>query len=412
MMSDSDYQRLIQFNKTFHHCYVDPSCNHMQLIYHNVTEVDNLNLPGDGSPFLRTTISLVYCAVCAMGLVGNALVLFLLHSSRSTSKTTINFFVFNLAVTDLLLSMVLPFWATDVALDYSWPFGWCMCKVVSFLTSLNVYASVFFLTAMSVTRCCSVATALKPVKPVCQRMCTVRLMTSLIWLGALLSATPSAVFAEVSAVGVDQACLLRFPQGTFWLAVHQLQRVVLGFLIPYIVIALSYILLLRFLCKQPLTGANHLRQAKVSRSVVVVVLSFCTCWFPNNIITSWGVLIKLDLVELSKSYYLTHTYIFPLATCLAHINSCLNPVIYCLMRKEYRKGLSHLLWKSSFSTFSKACLSAVRYSHVKVQEDNFAAPCNTVESQTATSYSKKLAQACMTLSIAHGQKSSSPLDNS
>lgn len=103
-------------------------------------------------PQLRVLIATVYLVVCVLGLVGNLLALLLLHSHHRSHPSSIDCFVLSLALTDLQFVLTLPFWAVDTALDFRWPFGRVMCKIVSSVTTLNMYASVFFLTAMSVTR--------------------------------------------------------------------------------------------------------------------------------------------------------------------------------------------------------------------------------------------------------------------
>ncbi|XP_055013074.1 relaxin-3 receptor 1-like [Boleophthalmus pectinirostris] len=297
-----------------------------------------LQISDDGSPWLRTVISIVYFVVATTGVFGNLLVMFLLYSTRTITTGNINFFVFNLALADFLFSLALPFWAVDIAMDYSWPFGLAACKAVSLLTGLNVFASCFFLTAMSLARYCYVATALKPKS--CIGSYTFPLATALIWAGALIVSMPRAVFADLKHIGSnnDTACLLRFPETT-WLGLNQLLRVVLGFLLPYSIMIPSYLLLLRFLCQHKPKGTNSTRNTDISKSVAVVVLSFCACWFPYNVLTFWTILIQFDLVDISQSFYSAQTYFFPIANCLAFSSSCFNPVIYCLVRKEYRAAL-------------------------------------------------------------------------
>ncbi|XP_041664081.1 relaxin-3 receptor 1-like [Cheilinus undulatus] len=354
-MSDWDSKRLELLRSILSSCSAASSCNHSHLIFHNSSLEKGLEILDDGSPWLRILISVVYFVVATAGVLGNLLVMFLMYSTHTITTGTINFFVFNLALAHLLFSLALPFWAVDIALDYSWPFSLATCKAVSLLTGLNVFASCFFLTAMSVTRYCSVATALKPRASLCSRYCTSPVATALIWAGALIAAMPRAVFADLKNVGSgnDTACLLRFPDGTAWLGINQLLRVVLGFLLPYATIILSYLLLLRFLCRHKLKGSNSRRKADISKSVAVVVLSFCACWFPYNILTFWSVLIQLDIVDISPSFYSAQTYFFPLANCLAFTSSCFNPVIYCLVRKEYRVALRTVLFKLSMAIMSK-----------------------------------------------------------
>ncbi|XP_051246132.1 relaxin-3 receptor 1-like [Dicentrarchus labrax] len=379
-MSDS---KRLEFFSNILNCSVGSPCYNSHLIFHNTSIDSGLEILDDGSPWLRILISVVYFVVATAGVLGNLLVMFLLYSTHTITTGTINFFVFNLALAHLLFSLALPFWAIDIALDYSWPFGLATCKAVSLLTGLNVFASCFFLTAMSVTRYCYVATALKPSASLCSRSCTSPVATAFIWTAALIAAAPRGVFADLTHVGNDTACLLRFPDGTAWLGINQLLRVVLGFLLPYATITLSYLLLMRFLCRHKLKGSNSLRKADISKSVAVVVLSFCACWFPYNILTLWSVLVQLDIVDISPSFYLAQTYFFPLANCLAFTSSCFNPVIYCLVRKEYRVALHNVLFKLSLAIMSKMPYG-INSEEGSGQAGQLAIPLNTMYSQTDT----------------------------
>uniref|UniRef100_A0A3Q4C0J2 Relaxin-3 receptor 1 n=1 Tax=Mola mola TaxID=94237 RepID=A0A3Q4C0J2_MOLML len=294
----------------------------------------------DGSPFLRFLICLVYSVVCAAGLVGNLLVLFFIRVRQERKKSRVNFFVLNLAVTDLQFVLTLPFWAVDTALDFSWPFGDAMCKIVLSVTVMNMYAGVFFLTAMSVTRYWSVASALK--NGSARRCCSAKWVCALIWTLATVATAPTPIFSTVINVTGEKLCLLRFPGGQHWLALYHIQKILVGFVIPMSIVSVSYILLLRFVRSRTMTTRNPKRRSRVTRSVTIVVLSFFLCWMPNHAITLWSVLVKLNAANWDKAYYVVHTYVFPLTVCLAHTNSCLNPVIYCLMRKEFRKKLRDL----------------------------------------------------------------------
>uniref|UniRef100_UPI0037E8083F relaxin-3 receptor 1-like n=1 Tax=Semicossyphus pulcher TaxID=241346 RepID=UPI0037E8083F len=384
-MSESDFKSLELCRNFLNVCTSGLSMNNSHSIFNNSGLGRGLGIPDDGSAWLRITISVVYFVVATAGVLGNLLVMFLMYSTHTITTGTINFFVFNLALAHLLFSLALPFWAVDIALDYSWPFSSATCKAVSLLTGLNVFASCFFLTAMSLTRYCYVAAALRPSASLCSRSCTSPVATAFIWAGALIAATPRAMFADLKNVGSgnDTACLLRFPDGTAWLGINQLLRLVLGFLLPYVTIILSYLLLLRFLCRHKLKGGSSRRKADISKSVAVVVLSFCACWFPYNILTLWSALIQLDIVDISDSYYSAQTYFFPLANCLAFTSSCFNPVIYCLVRKEYRVALRNVLFKLSMAIMSKMPRAG--------QAGQLAIPLDNVYSQTSQTDTRKYA---------------------
>uniref|UniRef100_A0A8C7IE29 Relaxin family peptide receptor 3.3a3 n=1 Tax=Oncorhynchus kisutch TaxID=8019 RepID=A0A8C7IE29_ONCKI len=276
----------------------------------------------------RCSSASFYSVVCAVGLVGNLLVLFFIRVKQERKKSRINFFVLNLAVTDFQFVLTLPFWAVDTALDFSWPFGDAMCKIISSVTVMNMYASVFFLTAMSVTRYWSVASSLKDRTR--QKSCSAKWISVVLWVSATIATAPTSIFST-------------FPDGQYWLAVYHLQKIIFAFVLPMAIVSVSYIMLLRFIRNRSMK-TNTKRTSQVTKSVTIVVLSFFLCWMPNHAITFWGVLVKLNAVHWDKSYYIVHTYVFPVTVCLAHANSCLNPVIYCLMREEFRKKLKDLLY--------------------------------------------------------------------
>ncbi|XP_036951669.1 relaxin-3 receptor 1 [Acanthopagrus latus] len=305
------------------------------------SNLEDIDVSADGSPILRFLICLVYSVVCAAGLVGNLLVLFFIRVKKERKKSKMNFYVLNLAVTDLQFVLTLPFWAVDTALDFSWPFGDAMCKIVLSVTVMNMYASVFFLTAMSVTRYCSVASALK--NRTVHHSCSTKWVCAIIWTLATAATAPTSIFSTVSNVTGEKLCLLRFPGGQYWLAVYHIQKIVVGFVLPMSIVSISYIMLLRFVRNRSMKTSNPKRRSQVTKSITIVVLSFFVCWMPNHAITLWSVLVKLNAVNWDKAYYIVHTYVFPLTVCLAHTNSCLNPIIYCLMRKEFRSKLKDLI---------------------------------------------------------------------
>ncbi|XP_010875628.2 relaxin-3 receptor 1 [Esox lucius] len=311
------------------------------------SDLDKSDFVGDGSAILRIIISIIYSVVCALGLIGNILVLYLMKSKQVWKKSSINLFVTSLAVTDFQFVLTLPFWAVENALDFTWLFGKAMCKIVSYVTAMNMYASVFFLTAMSVARYWSVASALKSRRR-SPRCCSARFISFVIWIAAISAALPHAVFSTTATVSNEELCLVKFPDTVdvqFWLGLYHSQKVLIGFLIPLGIIIVCYLLLLRFITSKNVNTASTKRRSKVTKSVTIVVLSFFLCWLPNQVLTAWGILIKLNVLHFSWEYYTTQAYVFPVSVCLAHSNSCLNPILYCLMRREFRKALKKLFWQ-------------------------------------------------------------------
>lgn len=292
--------------------------------------LEDIDVSADGSLLLRCVISVIYALVCAAGLGGNLFVLVFIRSKRARRISETYVFVLHLAVTDLQFALTLPFWAADAVLDFSWPFGDVMCKVVLSATVMNMYAGVFFLTAMSVARYRCMVSALNKERA----RGRVKLVAAALWSLAIAATAPTSIFSTVNEVAGEKLCLLRFPNGQLWLAVYHLQKILLAFVIPMAIVSISYLLLLRLVRRRSVKS-----RARVTRSVAVVVLSFFLCWMPNHAVTLWGVLVKLNAARWDRAYYVVHTYVFPLTVCLAHANSCLNPVLYCMTRREFRRKL-------------------------------------------------------------------------
>lgn len=371
----------------------------VNLSFSNLSRLENVG-SASGSQALGFLMSLVYSFVCAVGLVGNVLVFYLMRSRQGRRSSTINLFILNLAATDFQFVLVMPFWAMETARDFSWPFGHVMCKVVLSVTVMNMYASVFFLTAMSITRYWAVASALKDRGRQC--VCSGRWASALLWLLATIATTPTIIFSTEKKVLGESLCLMSFPGGNHWLGLYHLQKVLIGFVFPMLIVCVCYVLLLRFLSLRSMNNNLPRRKSRVTRSVTVVVLSFFICWMPNQAVTLWGVLVKLDVLHFDQAYYTVQTYIFPLTACLAHINSCLNPLLYCLTRREFRKMLKDLFWRLSSPSMSNSCQVRPFSGSVKGEREDSQAviPLNVVESER---YRLSLFNTqCNTIPTAHG----------
>ncbi|XP_066524927.1 relaxin-3 receptor 1 [Hoplias malabaricus] len=326
--------------------------NQSTLNLSHFSHVEDIEVIADGAPAIRLLISIVYSFVCATGLLGNILVFYLMRSRHGKKRSSVNFFILNLAVTDFQFVLALPFWAVEAARDFSWPFGHIMCKVVLTVTVMNCYASVFFLTAMSVTRYWAVASALR--ERTRRLRCSAKHVSAFLWLLATVATAPTVGFAAQKTVFNETLCLISLPN-RMWLSMYHLQRIVVGFLVPLLIVCVCYLLLLRLVRLRSMNNNLPKRRSKVTKSVTIVVLSFFLCWMPNHAITFWSVLVKLDLANFGQAFYVCQTYVFPVTICLANANSCLNPVLYCLTRRDFRKMLKDLFWRISSPAAVNGC---------------------------------------------------------
>ncbi|XP_010764921.1 P2Y purinoceptor 6-like, partial [Notothenia coriiceps] len=79
----------------------------------------------------------------------NSVVLLRSCGTRRRWNTSLIYMV-NLASTDLMYGLSLPFLVASYILRDRWVFGDFMCRLVRFLFYFNLYCSIFFLTCISV----------------------------------------------------------------------------------------------------------------------------------------------------------------------------------------------------------------------------------------------------------------------
>lgn len=94
----------------------------------------------------------MYTVIAILSMTGNAGVIFIVYHFKRM-RTPTNFFIVNLAVSDLLMGiMCIPFsyWPNLVLLY--WPFGEILCKVINFCKGVSVILSAHTLIVISVDK--------------------------------------------------------------------------------------------------------------------------------------------------------------------------------------------------------------------------------------------------------------------
>jgi neuropeptide Y receptor len=101
--------------------------------------------------FEETCIIVVFLIVIILGFFGNILVVWTVVFNKHM-RTTSNFFILNLAISDLTLCVFsIPFNAYKT-LKHSWAFGLFLCKLAPFFQATNVFVSTMSITAIALDR--------------------------------------------------------------------------------------------------------------------------------------------------------------------------------------------------------------------------------------------------------------------
>lgn len=284
----------------------------------------------------------IYSVAFLLGTIGNGLVIYF---TTFRMKRTVNVVWFlNLAIADFIFTFFLPFSIAYTALGFHWPLGKFMCKLNSTIISINLYASIFLLTVISIDRCTSV---MFPVW--CQNHRTPRVASFAalaVWILAFLFSSPVFIFRDTTIYNNLIVCFTKFHEDQNVAdSIHKgmiIIRLTFAFIIPFSLIILCYVIIMFRIQRNRMNTSG-----KPFKIILVVIISFFICWFPFHV---------FSFLELSKMYpgndHLNDVTRIgsPLTTSLAYINSCINPVLYVFMGRDFKTKLR----KSFRSVLEKA----------------------------------------------------------
>ncbi|XP_061105688.1 P2Y purinoceptor 3 [Conger conger] len=289
-------------------------------------------------------LPLCYSLTFAGSLSLNSVVL--LRSVRQSRRWNASLvYMVNLATTDLMYGLSLPFLIASYVMRDRWVFGDFACRLVRFLFYFNLYCSIYFLTCISVHRYLGICHPMTTVAMETER--AARGTCAVVWGVVFALTSPIFRFAQTGYVtrgagpgagpGAFQACWDDAPDEDlaeyvpYGLTLH-----LLGFFLPFLIIACCYsravLALLRGLrAQQPLQEGpappQVRRRRKSMRTIIVITLLFALCFLPFHatrtlflLLKGWGGAPCGAVRVVSVCYKVTRP--------LASFNAWLNALLY------------------------------------------------------------------------------------
>ena len=306
--------------------------------------------------------------VFLIGLIGNIFVLIIVNK-RNARKTVHGIFVTCLAVADLVLlcfdspiSILERFDIIDSSVTFN-------CRVnFTVVASIGYNAGLFTITSMAMHRCHIVT---HPWRTKLKRKGAI-IWVLLIWLAAFILVIPLIVVNKLTENGCEE----------FWPTLGHSQAYTASlmttqYIMPLLITAICYIRIWLFLKSLPvfpsnngLTSAretpgeeNTRESAVILKTVAVIVLLFLVFLLPTQV--AW---MLLDFRNISSDE------LWFASDILTRLHSCLNPVVYGVMNKQYRRSyvifLSRMLCCSRSSRVEQAPLQIPLDHHVISQAVN------------------------------------------
>ncbi|XP_053336614.1 C3a anaphylatoxin chemotactic receptor-like [Clarias gariepinus] len=264
------------------------------------------------------SLATVNMIIMVLGIIGNGLVIWI--TGFKIKKTVNTVWYLSLAMSDFLFCAFLPLSIVYIVKS-DWIFGSFMCKFLPFFLFLNWFSSILLLIIISIDRYVLVKF------PVwVQNKRTIRkawVLVLLAWIISPLLSFPLAIFYDIKKINSNRYCI-SYNHGKR--TAVQTCLFIFGFVIPFLIIIICYLLIIRKLKKDHIAKSN-----KSVKIMTALIAAFFISWMPYHFI---------NLLDLNPNYAgFTHTG-RKIGITLAGANSFMNPLLYAFMGRVFRRKMS------------------------------------------------------------------------
>nr|XP_020671554.1 leukotriene B4 receptor 2 [Pogona vitticeps] len=257
-----------------------------------------------------------------IGLPGNLFVIWsILWKMKPTQRSVTGLLVLNLAVADSVVLLLTPFFVIFLIFK-NWLFGMAICKGIYYLCCINMFASIFIITLMSIDRCLAVNQPYFS-QAIRKKQLVVKILAG-IWVAAIFLSIPAFLFRQVLKEPsrghyICEPCHAR-PSLTIF---HFTLETVVAFVIPFTIIVGCYsAILIR------LRGVKRRRGARTEKLIIAIVICFAVLWVPYHIVNMIQVASNMASGRTAERLGQAWKSGRAGATALAFLSSSINPVLY------------------------------------------------------------------------------------
>ncbi|XP_009673484.2 G-protein coupled receptor 15 [Struthio camelus] len=309
---------------------------------------------------MSTFLPVLYTAVFLVGIVGNSILIVALVFKRRIQRL-IDVFIINLAASDFIFLITLPFWVDKEASDGSWRVGSFLCKASSYIISVNMHCSILLLTCMSADRYLAI------MYPSTARRVRTRSYSSglciCVWLLSCCLGMPTLLSRELKEHYGKTYCTDKAMTETKQIA--SLMILILAFFFPLLSILTFYCSITRKLCVHYQKSGKHDKKLRKSIKIVfIVVAAFVISWVPFNLFKLTA--IVLGLLKPPECFPDTVAQLgMKVSSPFAFANSCANPFIYYCFDNYIRRAMLRCLcpWVKISSSGNNSDTLDTRLSH-------------------------------------------------
>uniref|UniRef100_A0A9J8BL79 G-protein coupled receptors family 1 profile domain-containing protein n=1 Tax=Cyprinus carpio carpio TaxID=630221 RepID=A0A9J8BL79_CYPCA len=301
---------------------------------------NNLSCFKDIKPEVEYVILFIFISLASVFTVFLNLLVIISISYFKQLHTPTNLLILSLAVADLIVGLiVIPLMGIRF-IETCWYFGETFCSLFLFTVFVVVSASLGNLVFISVDRYIAVSDPLRY---------TVRVTTDKVVFCIIINWLCSIIYSVIILYNTmfypetqdrcygDCSVSFKFE--------HVVTDLIITFVAPSSIIMSIYVKIFCVAKYQAkvvncVTGISR-SQRKAAKTLGIVVMVYFVCWIPYYIV----ILIEGNDTKESVEFNVT--------CWIVYMNSCMNPLIYALFYKWFRKSAKHILTLKIFKPSSE-----------------------------------------------------------
>ncbi|KAG7266860.1 hypothetical protein CRUP_026067 [Coryphaenoides rupestris] len=303
----------------------------------NPTNPTNSTCVKIGDSYISDILMGLYILVFIFGLIFNILTLGPIFQ-QVRNQNVLAIFLLNLSLSDLLFILTMPLWINYYYRNHRWGLGQHSCSIAGFFYYSNMYISIFLLCCISVDRCLVVTFPLrfKTSRNSCyawaQCLCVYAVVVALHILVLVHDDLKDAHDDN------NDRCYETYPMKSP-IALFNLVRVGLGFLLPLLVLAVSYWKVLATVDQSPGLSAQAKRKVRLLSCGVIGIFSICFAPY-HILLLSRSLAFYLSSDDKPQGSYCDFEqsmhFHFSMTLALSSLNCVVDPVLYVLVSNGVR----------------------------------------------------------------------------
>lgn len=301
---------------------------------------------------MRSDADIAFAAIFLVMLIlisvlGNTAVIIAILISNELRGDKSNVLIINLAITDLTNGLTVMVSSLSSLVADKWILGQGLCSMICAVNYCLIITSMLTLCFISYDRYNAIKHPLSYIQWITNTKLSIAIAYS--WFQGIAFSIVPVIFQWVQYDYWEAVCAIEWQKEKEQAVYYVVTAFLLCFFIPGLSLAFNYFQVLREVKRmaksiQPVTvtilnnsKSDPFQNSKIVKSLLVVVLAYFVCMTPFSV-------TKLIKVIVSDPHFVPG-WINTSASLIAYCSSAVNPLVYGLLRNEFRMAYKKIVRK-------------------------------------------------------------------